>query len=131
MSGLILIALSAKHSSERVSYACVLLQESDSDLSFVEGVTPKKPRTVKKRRRKKGKSIYETYEPAELERSHLTDVDQTIRMTDVPERFQLRPGGAVIPLEDNEDVELADEAAWVYQKLFKVIKTHCEPLRRH
>lgn len=47
----------------------------------------------------------------------MTDVDQSIRVADVPERFQLRPGGPVVPLDGEDDeLELADEASWICQK---------------
>lgn len=36
------------------------------------------------------RSIFEMYEPSELESSHLTDQDNEIRVTDMPERFQVR-----------------------------------------
>lgn len=49
-------------------------------------VRPKK--TTKKRVSRR--SIFEMYEPSELESSHLTDQDNEIRATDLPERFQLR-----------------------------------------
>lgn len=46
---------------------------------------------VKKRKKvSKNRSIYDVYEPSELERSHLTDKDKLIRITDIPERFQVR-----------------------------------------
>lgn len=35
------------------------------------------------------RSIFEIYEPSELESSHLTDQDNEIRSTDMPERFQV------------------------------------------
>ncbi|XP_029401986.1 transcription elongation factor SPT6 [Mus pahari] len=49
-------------------------------------VRPKK--TTKKRVSRR--SIFEMYEPSELESSHLTDQDNEIRATDLPERFQVR-----------------------------------------
>lgn len=52
-------------------------------------VRPKK--TTKKRVSRR--SIFEMYEPSELESSHLTDQDNEIRMTDMPERFQVRARG--------------------------------------
>ena len=38
---------------------------------------------------KKKTSIYDVYEPSELERGHFTERDSEIRVTDVPERFQV------------------------------------------
>lgn len=52
-------------------------------------VRPKK--TTKKRVSRR--SIFEMYEPSELESSHLTDQDNEIRVTDMPERFQVREWG--------------------------------------
>lgn len=49
-------------------------------------VRPKK--TTKKRVSRR--SIFEMYEPSELESSHLTDQDNEIRVTDMPERFQVK-----------------------------------------
>ncbi|KAA8586830.1 hypothetical protein FQN60_000666, partial [Etheostoma spectabile] len=46
-------------------------------------------RPKKQTKRRQGrKSIFEIYEPSELESSHMTDQDNEIRSTDMPERFQ-------------------------------------------
>eukprot|EP00117_Sycon_ciliatum_P042302 scpid17102/ scgid30794/ Transcription elongation factor SPT6; Protein pandora len=106
---------------------------SDSDMSFIDGSAPRertKPRRSTGKTKRKaggsGRSIYDVYEPSELERSHLTDKDAVIRLTDVPERFQLRTGLPVQPLsgggddggEDDGavDRELNEEAAWIFAK---------------
>lgn len=48
-------------------------------------------RPKKQTKRRQGrKSIFEIYEPSELESSHMTDQDNEIRSTDMPERFQVR-----------------------------------------
>uniref|UniRef100_A0A674IU39 SPT6 homolog, histone chaperone and transcription elongation factor n=1 Tax=Terrapene triunguis TaxID=2587831 RepID=A0A674IU39_9SAUR len=73
-------------------------------------VRPKK--TAKKRVSRR--SIFEMYEPSELESSHLTDQDNEIRVTDMPERFQLRS----IPVKSAEDDELEEEADWIYRNAF-------------
>uniref|UniRef100_A0A7M4G146 Transcription elongation factor SPT6 n=1 Tax=Crocodylus porosus TaxID=8502 RepID=A0A7M4G146_CROPO len=73
-------------------------------------VRPKK--TTKKRISRR--SIFEMYEPSELESSHLTDQDNEIRVTDMPERFQLRS----IPVKSAEDDELEEEADWIYRNAF-------------
>lgn len=73
-------------------------------------VRPKK--TTKKRVSRR--SIFEMYEPSELESSHLTDQDNEIRATDLPERFQLRS----IPVKAAEDDELEEEADWIYRNAF-------------
>lgn len=47
-------------------------------------------RPKKQTKRRQGrKSIFEIYEPSELESSHMTDQDNEIRSTDMPERFQV------------------------------------------
>ncbi|KAJ8396463.1 hypothetical protein AAFF_G00017690 [Aldrovandia affinis] len=60
------------------------------------------------------RSIFEIYEPSELESSHMTDQDNEIRSTDMPERFQLRS----IPVKPAEDDELEEEADWIYRNAF-------------
>ncbi|KAG7484785.1 hypothetical protein MATL_G00054020 [Megalops atlanticus] len=60
------------------------------------------------------RSIFEIYEPSELESSHMTDQDNEIRSTDMPERFQLRS----IPVKPAEDEELEEEAEWIYRNAF-------------
>ena len=76
--------------------------------------------TQRTERRKSGKkrsarkSIFEIYEPSELERSHLTQTDNDIRNTDIPERFQLRS----VPVTSCEERELEEEADWIYTNAF-------------
>lgn len=73
-------------------------------------------RNKKKKKQKKSgrKSIYDVYEPSELEKSHLTDKDNEIRLRDIPERFQLRP----VPVKLTTEAELDDEAEWIYKQAF-------------
>ncbi|CAB1315856.1 unnamed protein product, partial [Coregonus sp. 'balchen'] len=72
-------------------------------------------RPKKQTKRRVGrKSIFEIYEPSELESSHMTDQDNEIRSTDMPERFQLRS----IPVKPAEDNELEEEAEWIYRNAF-------------
>lgn len=53
-------------------------------------------RPKKQTKRRQGrKSIFELYEPSELESSHMTDQDNEIRSTDMPERFQVCAAGSV------------------------------------
>ena len=47
-------------------------------------------RRMKLRKAKKKTSIYDVYEPSELERGYFTERDNDIRVTDVPERFQVQ-----------------------------------------
>ena len=44
----------------------------------------------------------------------LTDKDNEIRLTDIPERFQIRE----IPIKPTEDEELEEEAEWMYKHVF-------------
>ena len=62
------------------------------------------------------KTIFEIYEPSELERGHFTDYDEQIRKLDVPERMQLRH----VPLTSVEEgtSELEMEAEWIYKHAF-------------
>ena len=71
--------------------------------------------------RKKKSTIYDVYEPSELERGHFLEKDTEIRITDKPERFQVRS----IPVRPSEhdgeledDSELKDQAEWVYDNAF-------------
>ncbi|XP_055861753.1 transcription elongation factor SPT6 [Biomphalaria glabrata] len=70
----------------------------------------------KKGGRKKAvkKSIFDVFEPSELERGHFTDADNAIRVADFPERFQLRR----IPVKEADDAELEEEADWIYKQAF-------------
>lgn len=88
--------------------------ENDSDTGGVDGEpTPKKTR--KSRVRKKKSTIYDVYEPSELERGHFLERDAEIRVTDQPERFQVRS----VPVQPPEgDAELELEAEWVYENAF-------------
>ncbi|CAG0894422.1 unnamed protein product [Darwinula stevensoni] len=81
-----------------------------------EGQRPRR-KEVRVRKTQK-KSIYEVYEPSELERSHLTDFDQEVRATDIPERMQLRSTPVVSTEKGVEDKELDEEAEWIYDQAF-------------
>ncbi|XP_034062547.1 transcription elongation factor SPT6 [Gymnodraco acuticeps] len=75
-------------------------------------------RPKKQTKRRQGrKSIFEIYEPSELESSHMTDQDNEIRNTDMPERFQLRS----IPVKPAEDDELEEEAEWIFRHGFSTL----------
>ena len=75
-------------------------------------------RVVKKKgkRRVVKKSIFELYEPSELERNHLTEKDNEIRNVDLPERFQLRS----IPVSEASEEELNNEAEWIFRNAFHI-----------
>ncbi|XP_013397141.1 transcription elongation factor SPT6 isoform X3 [Lingula anatina] len=88
-----------------------LEEEYEEEMEGEEGTVKPKKKTSKKRAKK---SIFEVYEPSELEKAHLTDVDNEIRTTDMPERFQLRG----IPVLPTEEGELEEEAEWIYKHAF-------------
>ena len=44
----------------------------------------------------------------------MTDKDNLIRNTDMPERFQLRQ----VPVTETEEGELEEEAEWIYKQAF-------------
>lgn len=67
-------------------------EEYEYEDEETEGETRVRPKKTTKKRVSR-RSIFEMYEPSELESSHLTDQDNEIRMTDMPERFQVRGGG--------------------------------------
>ncbi|XP_076452893.1 transcription elongation factor SPT6-like [Babylonia areolata] len=71
-------------------------------------------RAKKQKKRATKKSIFDVFEPSELERGHFTETDNEIRTTDVPERFQLRQ----IPLVSTAEHELEEEADWIYKQAF-------------
>ncbi|CAB4018053.1 Transcription elongation factor SPT6 [Paramuricea clavata] len=83
--------------------------EYEEEYSDEEG----QPRRRAKKKTSK-KTIFDVYEPSELEKIHLTDRDNEIRITDMPERFQLRE----IASKPSEDGELDDEAEWIYRQAF-------------
>lgn len=61
-------------------------EEEEEDQDEESWDRPKK----QTKRRLWRKSIFDLYEPSELESSHMTDQDNEIRTTDMPERFQVR-----------------------------------------
>ncbi|XP_069617326.1 transcription elongation factor SPT6 [Ranitomeya imitator] len=89
------------------------MEEYEYEDEEAEGETRVRPKKTAKKRVSR-RSIFEIYEPSELESSHLTDQDNEIRTTDLPERFQLR----TIPVKAAEDEELEEEADWIYRNAF-------------
>ncbi|RUS83311.1 hypothetical protein EGW08_008933 [Elysia chlorotica] len=73
---------------------------------------PRKKKAGRKKAAKK--SIFDVFEPSELERGHFTDKDNAIRAADFPERFQLRR----VPVTEADDAELEEEADWIYKQAF-------------
>uniref|UniRef100_A0A8C7TMX8 SPT6 homolog, histone chaperone and transcription elongation factor n=1 Tax=Oncorhynchus mykiss TaxID=8022 RepID=A0A8C7TMX8_ONCMY len=88
-------------------------EEEEEDADEESWDRPKKQAKKRVGRR----SIFEIYEPSELESSHMTDQDNEIRSTDMPERFQLR-STRVKPAEDDE---LEQEAEWIYRNAFSTL----------
>uniref|UniRef100_A0A8C9R3L7 Transcription elongation factor SPT6 n=1 Tax=Scleropages formosus TaxID=113540 RepID=A0A8C9R3L7_SCLFO len=86
------------------------VEEEEEDPDEESWDRPKKQAKKRMGRR----SIFELYEPSELESSHMTDQDNEIRSTDMPERFQLR----AIPVKPAEEDELEEEAEWIYRSAF-------------
>lgn len=70
--------------------------------------------TRPKKKKSGRKTIYDIYEPAELEKSHMTAFDQQIRLKDEPERFQLRR----FPVTEATDEEIKLESEWIFQVAF-------------
>lgn len=98
-------------------------EEDDEDYEEDEEVEGKERRHRRKERRKPiKKSIYEVFEPSELERGHLTDQDHEIRKSDIPERFQLRQIPVTRTRGEGDDratdKELDQEAKWIYHHAF-------------
>lgn len=85
---------------------------------------------VRQRRKRAGrKTIYDVYEPAELERSHMTNFDLQVRTKDEPERFQLRS----VPVTSADDDELEQESEWIFKTAFdqptiSIQERNCEPI---
>ncbi|XP_008558566.1 transcription elongation factor SPT6 [Microplitis demolitor] len=89
-------------------------EEADGDLTL-GGVST--GRWKKKQSRKSTRnSIFQLYEPSELQRSHYTDLDQEIRSKDIPERMQLR--STPITSVPEGSTELNEEAEWIYKRAF-------------
>ncbi|KAG9508769.1 Transcription elongation factor SPT6, partial [Fragariocoptes setiger] len=67
---------------------------------------------AKLKKKKTRKSIFDFYEPAELEQEHLSAVDTAIRLKDEPERFVTRP------MTDADEAEIDLEAEWLNDYAF-------------
>jgi len=88
--------------------------EEDDEAEYDEDDDEAAPKKRKQKKKAPKKSIYQIYEPTELERSHLTLEDGKIKVTDIPERFQLRS----IPMKQASEIELDEEAEWIYKQAF-------------
>ena len=58
--------------------------------------------------------MVDIFDPQEVEQRHLTNVDEEIKIVDVPERYQTRK----IPLESADECELEEEARWIFTNFF-------------
>lgn len=61
----------------------------------------------------------QAFEPSEIERGFFTDQDNEIRVTDMPERFQLRQ----VPVKPTEEGEIEEESEWIYKQAFSTPPT--------
>ncbi|KAJ2779063.1 Transcription elongation factor spt6 [Coemansia interrupta] len=62
------------------------------------------------------RTLAEVFEPAELEAKLMTHRDEEIRVTDKPERMQLRASGGD-SLRDLSDEEIEEETSWIVRQL--------------
>ncbi|KAJ1807265.1 Transcription elongation factor spt6, partial [Coemansia sp. RSA 2598] len=69
------------------------------------------------------RTLAEVFEPAELEAKLMTQRDEDIRATDVPERMQLRATGreSLRPLSEDE---IEEETTWVVRQLHAWLSRH-------
>lgn len=92
-------------------------EEEDYDVDYEEDegedMGQRRPKKAGRAKAPK-KSIYDVFEPSDLERRHFTDFDEEIRTADIPERFQLRQ----VPITKADDAELEEEAEWIYRQAF-------------
>eukprot|EP01135_Chromosphaera_perkinsii_P004003 Nk52_evm16s266 gene=Nk52_evmTU16s266 len=88
-------------------------EEDEEDDDFIERAPGEERQAKKKKKKKAKKTVKDVYEPSVVERRHMGDRDEEIRITDQPERFQLR--GIVRPkAADN----VAEEAVWIFKHAF-------------
>ena len=89
--------------------------EMDDDMEGGEG----RKKASKKRPKRPAKTIFNMFEPKELEDRHFTDQDNEVRNTDIPERMQLRSTPVTaLPEGGNADQELEKEADWIFRHGF-------------
>ncbi|CAI8018492.1 Transcription elongation factor SPT6 [Geodia barretti] len=96
--------------------------EEEEEEDEVGGSQRRRRRRLRKARKKT--SIYDVYEPSELERGFFTDRDKDIRVTDMPERFQTRS----LAVQKTEEGELDEEAEWIFQNVFSKHPISKQPL---
>ncbi|KAK2711056.1 hypothetical protein QYM36_012282 [Artemia franciscana] len=88
-------------------------EEEESDVEYEEDGGRQNTKKIGRKKTTR-KSIFEVFEPSELERCHFTDFDFQVRETDVPERMQLR----MTPVTSASESELDKEAEWIYREAF-------------
>ncbi|KAJ2750588.1 Transcription elongation factor spt6, partial [Coemansia nantahalensis] len=71
---------------------------------------------VSEREAAREKTLADVFEPAELEAKMMTQKDEDIRATDIPERMQMRATGAEFLRPLTED-EIEEETTWVVRQL--------------
>ena len=97
----------------------------DDDDDDDEAVEKRKKRKAERRARRKRdakalapdeaqRKLAEVYDPTEIEQHMLTEADNLIRSADVPERLQ----SALSARRLLTELELHDEAEWIYSRLF-------------
>ncbi len=87
--------------------------DDDEELTYQKA----KKKQQRQRRLNALHKIEDIFEPQELEKNLLTEIDQQIRLEDKPERFQLRS----IPVTSEPDeIELEKEAEWIYSQAFTI-----------
>ncbi|KAJ2100919.1 Transcription elongation factor spt6 [Coemansia sp. S100] len=67
----------------------------------------------------RNKTLADVFEPAELEAKMMTQADDDIRTTDIPERIQMRAAGHAESLRPLSDDEVGEEATWIVSQLHK------------
>ena len=92
-------------------------EEGVDNEMFDDDDDPTKNITKKRQRQRRLKALHkieDIFEPQELEKGLITEVDQQIRLEDKPERFMLRS----LPVTPASDDELEKEAEWIYSQSF-------------
>ena len=91
-------------------------EEEDEDMDEDDEERAEAKQRKKMRRKKQTKTIFDIYEPGELERGHFTKQDNEIRNIDVPERMQLRSVPVTAVPEGSDELER--EAEWIFKHGF-------------
>ena len=85
--------------------------ETESDYSDEED------RPVKEKKKKKAKkTIFDIFDPNDLALGHYTDQDHEIRITDIPERMQLRAVPVTAVPEESDELDRLQTFICLYQQ---------------